>query len=219
TVYRITGVNPEGNFIFETENTKMTQTAKSPMGDNATDFSPWIGKKLQFTLSPNGKASDFQGYDDLPVIVTATGEQATGTQAKEGVKRIFFSLPDHPVKVGDSWKDSTSTDFPFNGSTLHIKESTTYKIADQLTVDGFKCLKLEVAGLQNMSGDFEQNGMALSLTRETKTSGTILFAYEKGMYLSLDTESTAEGMVDVTAMGISIPQHIKSKSSVKVSFD
>ena len=85
--------------------------------------------------------------------------------------------------------------------------------------DGFECLKIGVSGVSKLSGDFEQGGTPLYIERETQSSGTLYFAHKKGMFISIETESRGEGVINVPSAGFDIPQTITSKSSVTVHLE
>ena len=219
TRYQVLTKKSDGALEMESEYITMKQSAESPMGDNDTDFSSWIGKKVQFTMSPQGKMSDYKGFDQLGEIGTATGEKISGEMVEENMSSIFFELPDHPLKLGESWTENDTRDIPYGGSTLKTESKTTYTVAGKLKKDGDNCLRIDIAGLTKLSGEFEQEGMKLSLTRETKVTGIIYFSTDKGMYISTETNSEAHGVVDLPDMGVTIPQDLIGKSSAVVIFN
>ena len=95
----------------------------------------------------------------------------------------------------------------------------TVKIIEETKKDGFDCLKIEETTIQKMTGEFEQNGMPLSLERETKGTEIIYFAYKKGMFLHRENKSNAEGIITVVEMDTEIPQIITTTSTTIVQFD
>jgi hypothetical protein len=209
----------DGITEVEQEFKAMKQSAKTPMGDNDTDFSSWMGKKVQFNLSQQGALSNFSGFDLLPEITSAVGEKVNGELIKGSMKNQFFELPDHPVKIGEAWTVKNSLDIPYGGSTLKQEETTIYTATEKVDKDGLACLKIDFTSTANLSGELEQGGNKLELTRETKSTGTIWFAIEKGMYVSMEVTATATGQVYVPAASVSIPQEIKSKLTVAVLFN
>jgi hypothetical protein len=219
TIYRAFAVNRDGTVILEMEYKDLKQTAKTPMGDNETDYSNWIGKKTRVNLSPKGALSEYSGFDQLPEIITATGEKVSGDMVQKSIGNQFFELPDHPVKIGESWTAKTSYDIPYGGGILKQQETTTFTVMERAKNNGLDCLKINVVGTGNLSGEFEQQGMQLELTRDTKSTGVIWFAIEKGMYVSLESVSTATGQVYVPAASMTIPQSTSAKLSLKVLFN
>lgn len=219
TLYRALAVNPDGTLTLEMEYKNMKQTAKTPMGDGETDFSTWTGKKTRFNISPRGALSEYAGFDQLPEITTATGEKVNGDMIQKSISTQFFELPDHPVRIGESWTVKTTNDIPYGGGTLKQEETTTFTVLEKVNMEGMDCLKINAEGTGKLSGVFEQMGTQLELTRDSKSTGTIYFAVEKGMYIFLESTSASKGQVYVPAAAMTIPQDISSKMSLKVNFN
>jgi hypothetical protein len=218
TLYRALAVNPDGTLTLEMEYKNMKQTAKTPMGDSETDYSTWTGKKTRVNISPQGALSEYGGFGQLPEITTATGEKVNGDMVQKSISNQFFELPDHPVKIGDSWTATTTNDIPYGGGTLKQEETTVFTVSEKVKKDGLDCLKISAEGTGKVSGEFEQQGMQIELTRDTKTTGTIWFAVEKGMYISMESTSASRGEAYIPAAAITIPQNISSRMSLKVVF-
>ena len=219
TACRVLSGAPGGNMQYEMEFKSRKQSAKSEMGGGETDFSGWIGKKVGFNLSPRGALSGFQGFDQLPAVAGATGEKVTGQMIQAGMSDQFFMLPDHPVKIGETWTVKDSSDIPYGSNTLKKVGTTTYTAVETAAKDGMDCLRIDVKATVKLSGTFEQQGMQMELTRETKSTGVIYFAFEKGMFINIETTSVGHSEVNVPAASMTIPQDITSKSSIKVIFN
>lgn len=211
--------SPEGKTDMELEFKALSQTVNSPRGENKTDYSSWIGKKVRFSLSSKGATSDYSGFDQLPEISTATGEPLTGKIMEMSMSEIFMELPDHPLKIGESWTITKTRDIPYGSSTLKNEETIVCTLAGKEKVNGLECARITTAGTEKLTGKLQQQGMELELTRETKSSGTLLFAIEKGMYVLVDGSSTASGDIYVSAMGITVTQSITGKMKVETVFD
>ena len=113
TNYTVLSVDKEKGASFEVEFLEIEQDVNSPMGESSTDFSGIIGKKTSFRLTPKGKSEDMKGFDKLTEILTGTGETMNEELYKLGVSGTFFTLPEKPVKMGESWTDETTTDLPY----------------------------------------------------------------------------------------------------------
>ena len=218
-LYRTIDGTKDGSTGIEQEFKDMKQSAKTPNGDNDTDYSSWIGKKVQFNLSLQGVLSNFRGFDLLPEITSAVGETMNGDLIRESMKNQFFELPDHPVKTGESWTVKSSIDIPYGGNTMKQEETTIYKASEKVEKNGLACLKIDFTSTAKLTGELEQQGNQLELTRETKSTGVIWFALEKGMYISMEVSAAATGQIYGPAASISIPQEIKSKMAVAVVFN
>ena len=219
TAYRVSAGSSDGTMQYEMEFKARKQSAKSQMGNNETDYSTWIGKKVGFSLSPRGVLSDFRGFDQLPEIAGATGEKVTGELVQKGMSDHFFKLPDHPVKIGETWAIKDSAGIPYGGSTLKKVGTTTYSAVEKVNIDGSDCFKIDITAIEKLSGEFEQQGTQIELTREKTSTGVIYFALDKGMYISMESTSVGSSQIYVAAAGITIPQEIKSKLSLNVVFD
>ena len=215
----VLSVDKEKGLELEQEYGERSQTVDSVAGSNSTDFSALIGEKVMYVLLPNGKVEGFEGFDNLPEITTSTGETLTAETYKLGVHATFPLLPDNPVKIGDSWSDIQDIDIPSGNNILLSENNFTYTLIEETEKDSFECLKIGVSGVSKLSGDFEQGGTPLYIERETQSSGTLYFAHKKGMFISIETESRGEGVINVPSAGIDIPQTITSKSSVTVHLE
>jgi len=219
TLYTALKTNPDGSIRLQLEYKSMNQSTETPNGVNEADYSSWLGKKAQFDVSSNGKLSGFAGFDELPAISAATGEKVTGEMVKKGMNDIFFELPDHPIKIGETWTAKTSNEIPYGANILKQEETTTYTATEKVKKNGFDCIKIVTSGVQKITGELEQQGMSMTLTRDTQTSGIVYFSLKQGMYISAEGTSTAKGEVDIPSAGMVIPQEITSKLSVTVIFN
>ncbi len=218
-IFVVLSADKEKGLTLEYEFGDRTQSVDSAAGSDSTDFSELIGKKVTFVLLPNGKVEDLKGFGDLPEITASTGEELNEETYSLGIKTTFPLLPDHPVKIGDSWADNQDMDIPSGGSILQSVNNFTYTLIEETEKDGFDCLKIEMKGTSRLSGDFEQGGTPLTIERETTFTGTIYFAYKDGMFISSESESLGDGIINVPSAGIDIPQTISSKGSLTVQIE
>lgn len=220
-IFKVLAADKAKGLTIEIEFGEGTQEMISNMGSGETDFTPLVGKKAKFMLHADGEVDGHEGFGVLPEIYTVTQETLNKDLYELGMEATFFKLPEKPVKLGDTWTDTDTTDIPVGEFTLKIEEETTYKVMEEVKKEGYDCLKIESAGVARTTGDFEQNGTPLSIERETKTKSTIYFAYKLGMYISIEGESNAEGVITIQGAGMEgteIPQSITSKSLVAVVF-
>jgi hypothetical protein len=216
--FAVTSKDKEKGLEVELEFVNATQEVESQMGSASTDYSKLLGKKVKFSLNPTGIVKNMEGFDQLPSITTASGETLTEELYKLGIRATFFNLPTKPVKIGDEWAENDTTEIPLGGKTLISENQTTYKVVEEVKKDGYDCVKIESSGIQNLSGEIEQNGQPLEIERETISSGTIYFAYQKGMFLQIEASSEAEGLITVIGAGMEIPQKNTTKADVTVKF-
>lgn len=219
SVYKINSVQDDGTMLMEKEFKSMTQENKNPMGDTSSDFSTWIGKKTGFQVTPAGEVSKITGLDQFPDVVAASGETLNGDYLESTLKNDFIKLPNQPVKKGFSWAVPDTMEVEVNGGNLKQDGSTTYTIGDKVTREGVECIQILVDGTSKMTGEMEQQGMTLEITRETKTTGTLYFALGKGYFQSMDYSATALGEVYIPMASMSIPQNMTTKVSLSTVFD
>ncbi len=217
--YVVLSSDNEKGLTIEVEMGERTQNISSDMGSASSDFSELVGKKAKFVLLPDGTVEGFEGFDVLPEVTTASGEVLTKDLYILGVKGSFPKLPDKPVKFGDTWDDVQGEDVPLGGGTLRSDNETVYTLVEEVEKDGIACLRIEFTDTNTLSGDFEQQGQLLTLDRKTTTTGNVYFAYEKGMYALIETDSNAEGSILVQSAGIDIPQTITTKGKVAIRFE
>lgn len=218
-IFVILSADKEKGLTLEYEFGERSQDIDSPMGSDSTDFSELIGKKVKFVLLPNGKVEGFEGFDGLPEITSSTGDELNEETYILGIKTTFPRLPDGPVKIGDTWSDTQVMDIPQGNNILKAENSFTYKLIEETEKDGFDCLKIEITGTSRLNGDFEQGGTALYIEREGTSTGTLYFAYKEGMFISLESESLDEGIIDVLSAGVEIPQTNTTKGSITVRIE
>lgn len=209
----------DGVMDVEMEFVKMVQSIESSAVSGDTDYSALLGKKAKFKLEERGNASDLRGFDELPDISNVTGETITGEMYKTIATQMFFTLPDHPVMLGDTWTNEDNSDMPYGGGVLKTESSTVYVVLEKLEVDGKDCIKLDVTGKDRTTGEFQQNGTDLIMDRTSVSTGYVIFAINEGMFLSMQMESKTNGIIDVPIASIQIKQDITSSTTVEVNLN
>jgi len=218
-IFVVLSADKKKGLTLEYEFGKRSQDVDSAMGSDSTDFSELIGKKVTFVLLPNGKIEGFEGFDSLQEITMRTNSELNKETYIIGVESTFPRLPDGPIKIGDTWTDTQVMDIPQGGSVLVSENNFTYKLIEETEKDGFDCLKIEMTGTSRTSGDLEQGGYALYIESEDTSTGTLYFAYKEGMFISGESESLGEAIIDVPAAGMEIPQTSTSKGSLTVRIE
>ena len=217
-IFKILAADKVKGMTIEVEFGEGKQEMISINGSAETDFTPLVGKKAKFMLHNDGEVDGYEGFGVLPEIFTATGETLTKELYELGMKANFFKLPEKPVKIGDTWADTDSTDIPIGESTLKSEDETNYTVIAEVKIDGYDCLKIESNGISRLTGDIEQSGTTLNLDRETKSKGTLYFAYKIGMFVSIEAESNSAGIITIVSTGMEVPQTITSKGTTTVVF-
>lgn len=216
--YEVTGMEENGAMAMKLVIKDITQEAKTAMGENSTDYSSWIGKTMEFKVSPQGQIADFTGIDQIETLANALGEQVGPEQIEGGTEGVFPPMPENPVKKGDVWERSSTDTIPYGGSSLIVETTTVYSVGDEVTYEGEKSLQILANTSQSMAGSFEQNGMDITLKRDSRSETVIHWSLDRGMYRISETTTKASGVAEVTSMGVTIPQKIESKTVSKVVF-
>lgn len=199
---------------IECEIIKRIEDVDSPMGDAPTDFSKIFGKKVEFTLIPNGEQTAYKGFDMLPVV-TNEGTEYKEKHYQSMVNGVFPKMPGKKVKIGDTWT-FTETDFqPMPAGELKMVSEYTYKLTGLTVKDGIECMKIDAEYKQNQSGTMESQGFALTISGEGSGKDVIYFAYKKGIFLSREGTMEAKGSIDASGMAIPFNMKFVFKSNIK----
>ena len=217
-IYTVLSSNKKTGLMLEKEFAGMSQELESQQGNASSDFTELIGKKVMLALSQNGKVDKCEGFDKLPEIKTVDGTVLNNKTYQRIAESSFFNMPEEPIEIGQLWSEEKSTDIPIGDKVLKSENITSYKIIEKTNIDGYDCLKIEVTGLNNVKGEFEQNGMALHLDRNTKSNGILYFSIKKGMFLSFENEAVGKGIIKVIDQDIDIPQNTRTKTKITVKF-
>lgn len=217
--FTVKGQTADGNHELVLSYTELTQKAESPMGGGETDYGPILGKELSLELSPRGETDKFKGFDQLPPITNAMGEKIEGQVHQMGIEQMFTLLPEEPVKKGYTWTEEINSEMPYGGGNLKTTGQTVYTVVDFTEANGLPCAQITAVSSSTTKGEISQQGMSMTLERTGKSESVILFAYTKGMFLSMESTGKTDGIVDIPAAGMTIPQAILTKASFTVSFD
>jgi len=212
------GIQEDNSSRLELKYTGMSQKMTSDMTNGNTDYSKILNKLFTLDLGSKGETTNFEGFDDFPTITNAAGEKINGEMFKQGLRIMFISLPEEPVKVGSSWVQDVSSELPYGGSVLNTRGTIEYKVIEKKEIDGLPCLIIESHTSLTTTGEFTQQGMEISIDRTNNSQSNIIFAYTKGMFVSIESSGITEGIIDVPAANMSIPQTIKTKNTFKVKF-
>jgi hypothetical protein len=151
-----------------------------------------IGGKMRYTLGPDNKIERVDGYDDFMVRI-ARGSDSRNTEMLKGMfsedmlKRLCSSadlLPDHPVRPGDSWKNSM--DMTIYG-TAKMTINGTFTFANWEDHNGHKCVKLDYEG--KIVGKGSGAGAPMSIDKGT-IHGSSWFDPEQGVAVATDNDQT-----------------------------
>ena len=148
-----------------------------------------VGAKLNYTFGPDNKLEKLGGYDDFMVRI------ARGSKNSEMLKSMFNEdslkmlckwadgLPDHPVRPGDTWKNSTEMRV-YGMAKIFIDGNFTFNGWEDR--NGRKCAKLDFDGKITGKGDDQ----APFTIEKGKVHGTSWFDPEQGMLIGSDSDES-----------------------------
>ncbi|WP_276485299.1 DUF6263 family protein [Paraflavitalea pollutisoli] len=159
-----------------------------------------VGKTNNLTIDSKGviTKSDDTGGDDKEKASGFMGMSGGVLNAGQKVGAIFdlvAKLPDHPVKVGDSWTDSTIS--------KEGKVHTKYKVLEIKNDEAI----IDMEGTLTQAGQVENNGMTIDMNLAGTSKGQLSMETASGLVRKLTMALNATGTMEV--MGNSIPFTMK----------
>jgi hypothetical protein len=113
-------------------------------------YGPMIGATLTATIAPNGAVRTLEGMAKLAATTQAAQQMAAGLgmsagdlmsdEAMKATYQNFGSLPDKPVKPGDTWKREVTRPNPLGAQTV----SSTFTVKGVEQLDGHEVIRIGV---------------------------------------------------------------------------
>jgi hypothetical protein len=172
--------------------------------------------KIQFTavMKTTGELSDVKVPEDLvKELRNLPGSAQMGDMfSEQGLKQMMsqgsITFPKEPVKVGESWNQSTSVKLPFGKMTGDMK--LTYQGTEKV---GDKTLAKIGVVTKAAFADDEKAQITMKITSQ-KADGHFLFDAEAGRLQESTLNQTMEMSVGV--LGQTIDQNLTQKVNVKL---
>lgn len=181
-------------------------------GNISPDLGTVIGKSFQMTLSPLGKEGGFSDTEALQYQLGPSGER----NIDSSFKSIFPDLAGKPVKIDDTWTNKDDVTEKAGNVDLHAITESVNTLKGLETVNGLECVKIEVKITGTFDGTGEQMGSKFTFKGKINGTSTWYFAYKKGIFVSLKSDTTSEGAVEVKAAGMTIPMKTESKAEINL---
>lgn len=178
-------------------------------GQMGQAFKGKIGVPREFTVNNEGIITSLKNTaekkDEAGGMMGGMMSGALGdAEEKEGAAfNSLANIPAKGVKVGESWKDSTSDD---NGKTF-----TTYTLKEVTGGNGVVTLSANSA----MNRELEQQGMTMQMDMKGTTTGEYTFDVATGIIKSRKATTKASGTIDVA--GQSVPVNIETTVSSTIN--
>jgi hypothetical protein len=203
----------ENNLLLGiTVDTMKVDVSGGMAGNISPDLGAIIGKSFQMTLSPLGKEGGFSGTEELQYQLG----QSRKRNIDSSFKNIFPDLADKPVKINDTWTGKEDTTEKAGNVDIHSITESVNTLRGLETVNGLECVKIEVKITGTFDGTGEQMGNKFTFKGKINGTSTWYFAYKKGIFVSLKSNTTAEGTIEVKAAGMSIPMKTESKAEINL---
>jgi len=183
------------------------------VGDNMMadkDAASLRGKKLEFTLSPDGKIQGWAGLAGEAALEGGAGQFAML------LYDVFPSLPEEPMTVGMTWTE------PYDLPDITTSANRDFVGESTYTVTGFKrkyeipCVEFHRATTFEFEGRAEQGGEVWLMSGQGTIDGVILVSTIDGrlVWSTSDSKMTLEGegaSVAGAAASGTVEMGIKSK--------
>ena len=170
-----------------------------------------IGAPVAFrgTLDPARRQVVLQAVGAAPVATDC----GTPNQLLFAIVREAIVVPPSPVRVGQSWEDSTTSticrgDVPLTTRTLH-----RYKASGLVLYEGAQALHLTRSSSLELAGEGAQRGVALSVSGRGTGSADLFLDPALGRFLGGLSESDVELTVTIPERG---PQRFRQRSRTRV---
>ena len=202
--------------LMNFDSTKPATEDKDP---NAALFRRLVGSRIKCLTDAHGKVREMEKFDEFLQNVAATGG-ATGAATLQSLYNqdslkelcsVADSLPDHPVKPGDSWNARRTMDAPPLGK-LNVDQTFTFSAWE--THHGRLCAALDYAGSITSSGEVGSvKGMTIKLENGT-TAGKAWFDAARGEMVEVQDQHTLG--LKMSAAGQELATKIKGHGSLKL---
>lgn len=212
------GSDDQKNLLTEVTFDTVSITANSPQGKRTFDLSPLIGKNFGLTLSPMGEELQYSGIDSLPKI--DFGQMSGGKRnAKSFFLNPFPSLPQNPIRIGETWTDNGESTEPQGNMEMTIKTESTNIIEKLEIVDSMECLKINSQSTGTLDGAGQQMGMDMVFEGDLESTSTWFFAYKKGIFIKMTSEQFVEATIAVSGQtSMTIPLTQETNTEIRLSY-
>jgi hypothetical protein len=164
------------------------------MGENTRelpgDMVKLLGEGIVMKMTPQGKVVEIKGGEAFEKLMSEMGAQGFNMNLKQMMEQNQVQFPDGPVKVGDTWTQTTKLPAP-----MAKEVSTKYTLTGFEHVDNRQCAKL--ATELTMQGELGGEGMpmpnptGMQVTMNDMNidaTGTVWFDYEAGTMAKMELE-------------------------------
>jgi len=181
----------EGQFQLGVTINAFKVEAQSPQGDITADASSVVGKSFDMILSRLGKEIDTSAAASIKYTVGSVGTR----DLSSSFQALFPDLPEKSIKIGDSWPSEDTVIQKTDAGETRINFKNVNAPEGIETVDGFECLRIKGTVKGTMTGNLEQQGMALVIDGKIEGTQTWYFAVKEGILVKTETKATIAGNI------------------------
>lgn len=203
----------DNNHRLEVTIDSMGLDISTPQGDLSPDMASVIGKSFEMILSPSGKEIDVSSAKSIQYELEPLGNRSV----EAGFQAIFPDLSEKPVKIGDSWtsQDTITDESGTMAVTIDINGVDTLEGFE--TVDGMECARVSEKFSGTIKGEGSQAGADLAFDGDVEGKSTWYFAYQKGIFIKMNSSFTVEAVVEVSGpQNLSLPTTQETKMEMKL---
>jgi hypothetical protein len=183
----------------------------TPQGDFTADASQTVGKSFDMALTAVGEELDITGAELVQYSMGPAGQR----DVKSDFQSIFPNLAGKPVKIGDTWTVSDTTDVDEGGMKLTIITDNVNTFAGYEDVDGIQCARITTTSKGTVKGGGEQQGMKVTIDSTLDGNDIWFFAADRGLLAKITGDVAMAGTVQVGgAQGMSIPMKQQMKTGL-----
>ncbi len=203
-------------------NTLMSYDSKNPPSDAASNPGVAMLQKLgdmHLTMLTDAKGN-VESVEGLKEFLDSMGDSGGGANPLKGfltedsVKQMasLQGLPDHPVKVGESWPFKKEVSAPSMGTMV---QDLTYTFTGWEQRENHKCAVIAVSGTINTKPGGDDSAAPMMTVEDGKVAGEIYFDPALGMPIE---SSINQGFsVKVNAQGQSMSTKIAQDITIKLT--
>jgi len=208
----VRGVAASGeNLTLEIRIDTLGQVINSPQGYSGGTVQSVKGRSFSMSITQCGKEPDLQEAQNLVYFIEGSGE----TNASQLFNDFFPYLPVNPIRPGETWNSSDTSDLTTPSISIKTITSSVNKFEGIEKVNGIECAKItsELSGQQTMIT--ESQGMSVSVSGTFTGTATLLFAIKEGYFVEQNTSAKMKGMIDVSGQ-MTFPLAMETNTSTKM---
>jgi len=183
----------------------------SMQGDFSPDLSQVLGKSFDMILSPLGKEVDLSSAESL----TYMGQAGENT-LKSSFSSIFPDLAEKPVKIGDTWISKDDSKEKSGNLEIHTVIESVHTLEGFEVVNGYECAKISSQSKGTIEGEGEQGGMDMSFEGDVEGNSGWYFAYKKGIFVKMTSESVTDFDIVIISQNMTIPAVQEGKANIEL---